>query len=90
MKATPPSAWAIGSWCGWGATARGNFTISKTDRTELHDLAAAEPARAADLAAKWDAWASAPTSSRIPARPGQPKAGKQGKRVVDAGSVNTY
>ena len=30
----------------------------KTDRTELHDLAAAEPARAAELAAKWDAWAS--------------------------------
>ena len=30
----------------------------KTDRTELHDLAAAEAARAAELAAKWDAWAS--------------------------------
>ncbi len=29
----------------------------KTDRTELHDLAAAEPARAADLTAKWEAWA---------------------------------
>ena len=27
------------------------------DRTELHDLAAAEPERAKDLAAKWDAWA---------------------------------
>ena len=27
------------------------------DRTELHDLAAAEPERAKDLAAKWDTWA---------------------------------
>jgi len=29
----------------------------KTDRTELHDLAATEPARAKELSAKWDAWA---------------------------------
>jgi arylsulfatase A-like enzyme len=29
----------------------------KEDRTELHDLAASEPKRAAQLAAKWDAWA---------------------------------
>ena len=29
----------------------------KSDRTELHNLAATEPARAKDLAAKWDAWA---------------------------------
>src|SRR5262249_22562578 len=29
----------------------------KTDRTELHDLAAKESFRAKDLAAKWDAWA---------------------------------
>ena len=29
----------------------------KTDRTELHDLAAQEPARAKELAAKWEAWA---------------------------------
>ena len=29
----------------------------KTDRTELHDLASAQPERAAQLAAKWDAWA---------------------------------
>ena len=30
----------------------------KTDRTELHDLATAEPARAAELAGKWEAWAA--------------------------------
>ncbi len=29
----------------------------KADRTELHDLAAAQPGRARELAAKWDAWA---------------------------------
>ena len=29
----------------------------KTDRTELHDLAATDPERAKELAAKWDAWA---------------------------------
>lgn len=30
-----------------------------TDRTELHDLAAAKPDRVLDLAASWDAWARA-------------------------------
>jgi arylsulfatase A-like enzyme len=29
----------------------------KTDRTELHDLAAAEPERAKELAEKWETWA---------------------------------
>jgi arylsulfatase len=29
----------------------------KADRTELHDLAATEPQRVQDLAARWDAWA---------------------------------
>ncbi len=29
----------------------------KADRTELHDLAAIEPTRAADMLAKWNAWA---------------------------------
>jgi arylsulfatase len=29
----------------------------KADRTELHDLALAQPERAKELAAKWDAWA---------------------------------
>ena len=29
----------------------------KSDRTELHDLASAHPERAAQLAAKWNAWA---------------------------------
>src|SRR5438270_9439847 len=29
----------------------------KTDRTELHDLAAAQPDRVKELAATWEAWA---------------------------------
>ena len=29
----------------------------KTDRTELHDLAAAQPEKVKELAAKWEAWA---------------------------------
>ena len=29
----------------------------KADRTEQHDLAAEQPERAKELAAKWDAWA---------------------------------
>jgi arylsulfatase len=49
----------------------------KTDRTELHDLAAAEPARAADLAAKWDAWAS---RTNVKPYPGSSEAGNGGKK----------
>jgi arylsulfatase len=49
----------------------------KTDRTELHDLAAAEPARAAELAAKWDAWAS---RANVKPYPGSPEAGNGGKK----------
>ncbi|MEI6654984.1 MAG: sulfatase/phosphatase domain-containing protein, partial [Verrucomicrobiota bacterium] len=30
----------------------------KTDRTELHDLAASEPQRVGDLVAQWQAWAA--------------------------------
>ncbi len=30
----------------------------ETDRTEMHDLAAREPRIAAELEAKWDAWAT--------------------------------
>ncbi len=29
----------------------------RTDRTELHDLAAAQPQRVKDMAAQWEAWA---------------------------------
>jgi arylsulfatase len=52
----------------------------KTDRTELHDLAAAEPARAAELAAKWEAWASRANVKPYPAADGPQKKGKKGKK----------
>jgi arylsulfatase A-like enzyme len=51
----------------------------ETDRTELHDLAAAEPARAAVLAAKWEAWASRANVKPYPAGNDAKKANKKGK-----------
>ena len=56
----------------------------KADRTELHDLAVAEPARAADLAAKWEAWASRANVKPYPGSPAANKAGKKGKKQQSA------
>ena len=50
----------------------------KADRTELHDLAADEPERAKELAAKWDAWAGRTNVKPYPA-PAQGSA-KKGKK----------
>ena len=52
----------------------------KADRTELHDLAAAQPARAAELAAKWDAWASRANVKPYPTADGTKKGKKKGKK----------
>ena len=41
-----------------------------TDRAEMHDLAARDPERVKDLAAKWDAWAA---RTHVLPRPGDPK-----------------
>jgi arylsulfatase len=49
----------------------------KTDRTELHDLAATEADRAAELAAKWDAWATRTNVKPYPAADGTKKKGKK-------------
>jgi arylsulfatase A-like enzyme len=46
----------------------------KNDRTELHDLAATQPARAKELAAQWEAWAQ-----RAHAKPHPGDAGGKGK-----------
>ncbi len=48
-----------GAWKLVAAGARGPFELydMHKDRTELHDLAAREPARAAAMAAAWQAWA---------------------------------
>jgi len=48
----------------------------KTDRTELHDLAAAQPERAKELLAKWNAWAK--RAFVLPAP--DEKKGKKGKK----------
>jgi arylsulfatase len=54
----------------------------KADRTELHDLAADEPERAKELAAKWDAWAGRTNVKPYPA-PAQGGA-KKGKKKGNA------
>ena len=56
----------------------------KADRTELHNLALAQPARAKELAAKWDAWAVRaqvkPYPAGDPRKTGAPKKGKKKKK----------
>jgi arylsulfatase len=53
----------------------------KSDRTELNDLAAAEPKKAKELMAKWDAWADRahvkPYPAGGPANASSPKKGKK-------------
>ncbi|MCX6922495.1 MAG: arylsulfatase, partial [Verrucomicrobia bacterium] len=48
----------------------------KTDRTELHNLAASDPARAKELAAKWDAWAERAQVKPYP-KPAKPASRKK-------------
>jgi arylsulfatase A-like enzyme len=52
----------------------------KADRTEQHDLAAAQPDRAAKLAAQWDAWAERANVKPYPAGDAGKKKGKKGKK----------
>jgi arylsulfatase len=52
----------------------------KTDRTELHDLAATEAGHAAELAAKWDTWATRANVKPYPTPDGATKKGKKGKK----------
>jgi arylsulfatase A-like enzyme len=53
----------------------------KADRTELHDLAAAQPEHAKEMASKWDAWAERAQVKPYPAGdPGDTGAPKKGKR----------
>jgi arylsulfatase A-like enzyme len=60
----------------------------KADRTELHDLAAAQPDKARELAAQWEAWAvrahAKPYPSNYDLGGGAPKKGK-GKGKKKAG-----
>ena len=49
----------------------------KADRTELHDLAAAQPEKARELAARWEAWAERAQVKPYPAD-GKGKKGKGG------------
>lgn len=49
----------------------------KTDRTELHDLAATESGRAGEMAARWEAWA---TRTNVKPYPPADNAKKKGKK----------
>jgi len=58
----------------------------KTDRTELHDLAATNPEKAKDLAAKWDAWAERARVKPYPSEKkgkGKKKGKKKGEESGD-------
>jgi arylsulfatase A-like enzyme len=61
----------------------------KADRTELHDLAADEPERAKELAAKWDAWAGRTNVKPYPApaQGGAKKGKKKGKAAKAAANL---
>jgi arylsulfatase A-like enzyme len=54
----------------------------KSDRTELHDLSAEMPAKASELAAKWDAWAE-----RAHVKP-YPEAGAEKKAAKKQGNAD--
>jgi len=73
----------IGDWKLVRRGANGGWELYdlKADRTELHDLAAAQPDKAKELLAKWDAWAK--RTHVLPA-PGQ-KRGNQNATNNEAG-----
>ena len=50
----------VGDWKLVRRGAKGGWELydMKADRTELHNLAASEPAKAGDLLARWEAWAN--------------------------------
>ncbi|MCX6906617.1 MAG: arylsulfatase [Verrucomicrobia bacterium] len=56
----------------------------KADRTELHDLAAGQPERVKELAAKWEAWAK--RANVIPYPKEAAKGGGKGKKKKNKGS----
>jgi len=58
----------------------------KTERTELHNLAATEPARAKELAAKWDAWAERAQVKPYP-KPAKQASGKKAAAHAKSGSL---
>ena len=59
----------------------------KADRTELHDLSTTEPARAKELAAKWDAWADR-THAIKPEKSAEQAAEKAAKKAANKAKKN--
>ena len=56
----------------------------KSDRTELHNLAAAQPAKGAELLAKWEAWAKRTNVFPAPKHPADGKTTADGKNAKAA------
>ncbi len=55
----------------------------KTDRTELHDLATAQPEKAKELTAQWEAWAERAQVKPYPSEAGAKKKGKGKKKKAE-------
>ncbi len=57
----------------------------KADRTEMHDLAAAQPERVQQMTARWDAWATRANVLPAPGsgKGGKAKAGKRGEKKAN-------
>jgi len=74
----------VGDWKLVRRGAKGDWQLYnlKTDRTEMHDLAAEQPAKAAGLLAKWEAWAK--RTHVLPAP--SPQRGKQKAKAGKAGA----
>jgi len=61
----------------------------KTDRTELHDLAATQPEKAKALAAKWEAWAERAQVEPYPQKEQGKKAAKGARRAAKKQATQT-
>jgi len=57
----------------------------KTDRTELHNLAAAQPEKAQELAAKWEDWAE---RAHVKPYPGEANGSAKKSRAKKAGAAD--
>ncbi len=68
-----------------GAKGKWELYDLKTDRTEMHNLAASQPERVADMTRQWNAWAKRANVLPSPAKGGgAKKKGKKAKATADS------
>ena len=60
----------------------------KSDRTELHDLAASQPEKVRELATTWETWATKAMVKPYPARPKAYKPGQKSQKPSKKGKMN--